>query len=163
MSGLVLALLTVLVLSGCGGGSGDDPPERPAARPLPQTIPPRPVADGPGLTEPAPQWVTDFCAEVFRRSVLRCPARVPGGFATVDLPQERPAREGYVLSGVAGGGWQVAGGVERRGPPLARARVVRLGRDALLLRWSRYAIRAPASGERVQRQMRAVARSLTRG
>ncbi|HEV2813609.1 MAG TPA: hypothetical protein VGW10_10180, partial [Solirubrobacteraceae bacterium] len=153
-----LATLGTVAWAGCGGG--DPEPERPAAEPD-HVIPARPLAAGPRLVEPAPEWVRAFCAEVVRRSELGCPGVVPAGFTALDLPQEQPTARGYVLAAI---GWQIRGGAARRGPPLAAARIATGGDGTLTLRWGRYVIATDGrASERLERQIRAVAAGMTRG
>jgi hypothetical protein len=160
----ILAVLVATAASFAGGCGGDarapSPPEAPV-RPPDHVVPQRPLATGPRLVEHAPEWVQAFCAEVERRSGLGCPRSVPSGFASVDLPQERPSRRGFTLVGSYG--WTIRGDARARGPRLAAARVRARG-EGIVLRWSRYAIAVERSaGPRLQRQVRAVARSIGRG
>jgi hypothetical protein len=146
--------LAAVVLAGCGGSDSGAPRATPVplGKPPDHKPPQRPVATGPGLVEPAPGWVREFCAEVVRRSDLACPSAVPAGFAALDLPQERPTSRRFTLRGEEG--WVIEGRASRRAPALAASRVQRG-----TLRWSHYAITGPGS----PRQLRAVARGMTRG
>ncbi|HEX8122527.1 MAG TPA: hypothetical protein VF549_14810 [Solirubrobacteraceae bacterium] len=145
--GAFASAFVAAALAGCGGSDADAP------RAVPDhEVPQRPVATGPGLVEPAPEWVREFCAEVARRSDLACPRVVPAGFAALDLPQERPAARGFTLRGA--GGWTISGRARLDAPALSKARVT-----GGSLRWGHYAIRGPGS----PRQIRAVARGMTRG
>jgi hypothetical protein len=147
----------------CGGSSDPRPSTAPArAAPPDHVIPQRPLAAGPRLVEPAPGWVEEFCAEVVRRSDLGCPTLVPAGFAQPDFPPERPTARGFTLLGADG--WSIEGDRRRRGGRLAAARVEQAG-DVAVLRFGRYVLAAPAGDDaaRVRRQLRAVARGMSRG
>jgi hypothetical protein len=150
----LLATFATLTFAACGG----DSPKTVSAPPPDHAVPPRPRAQGPALTEPAPRWAQEFCAEVVRRSSLACPGRIPSGLEAPALAPERPSADGYRL---VAGGWVIAGRRSARDDlPLADQRP-RRG----VLRWTArggvYTLRRDPPADRDQ--LLRVARSFGRG
>ena len=158
------ALLAATVLTACG--SAKSTPQPVAHRP-----PPRPVAQGPGIVEPAPGWVSSFCAAVPRR--LLCPTVTPPDLEPLG-ETFRPGPDGYLLEGQSDRHWAVLalparrfaayGPFDRRGPFLRAGSGAGVIAGHLVLVVERgattYAVAANGDDAKVRRQLRRVAAGL---